>query len=68
MIELSASWFVLPAAFALDFMLGDPRSLPHPVRWMGKAIDSLEPRFRRISPSLTFSGTLFAVVLIPVEI
>ncbi len=64
MIELSASWFVLPAAFALDFMLGDPRSLPHPVRWMGKAIDSLEPRFRRISPSLTFSGTLFAVVLI----
>ena len=64
MIELSASLFVLPAAFALDFMLGDPRSLPHPVRWMGKAIDSLEPRFRRISPSLTFSGTLFAVVLI----
>jgi adenosylcobinamide-phosphate synthase len=64
MIGLSASWFVLPAAFALDFMLGDPRSLPHPVRWMGKAIDSLEPRFRRISPSLTLSGTLFAVVLI----
>ena len=64
MVELSASWFVLPAAFALDFMLGDPRSLPHPVRWMGKAIDSLEPRFRKISPHLTLSGALFAVVLI----
>jgi adenosylcobinamide-phosphate synthase len=64
MIELSASWFVLPAAFALDFMLGDPRSLPHPVRWMGKAIERLEPPFRRIHFNLTFCGALYAVVLI----
>ncbi len=64
MVELSASWFVLPAAFALDFMLGDPRYLPHPVRWMGKAIERLEPPFRRIHFNLTFCGALYAVVLI----
>ncbi|MCK7503805.1 MAG: cobalamin biosynthesis protein [Desulfobacterales bacterium] len=33
-----SSWLVLPAAFALDMLLGDPRRLPHPVRWMGRAI------------------------------
>jgi adenosylcobinamide-phosphate synthase len=33
-------------AVTLDMLLGDPLWLPHPVRWMGKAIDRLEPRFR----------------------
>ena len=58
------SWYILPAAFALDIMLGDPRYLPHPVRWMGKAIERLEPPFRRIRSNLTVGGALFAVVLI----
>jgi len=64
MMEWFAQWFVLPAAFALDFFLGDPRGLPHPVRWMGWAIERLEPSFRKIHSNLTASGGLFAVVLI----
>jgi len=64
MVEWYTSWYILPAAFALDIMLGDPRRLPHPVRWMGLVIERFEPVFRRIRINLTFSGALFAVVLI----
>jgi adenosylcobinamide-phosphate synthase len=64
MMEWITSWYILPAAFALDIILGDPHYLPHPVRWMGKAIERLEPPFRRIHFNLTFSGALYAVVLI----
>jgi len=64
MMEWLAPWYILPAAFALDIMLGDPRCLPHPVRWMGKVIERLEPPFRRIRSDLTVCGVLFAVVLI----
>ncbi len=63
-IEWPPVWYILPAAFALDILLGDPRYLPHPVRWMGKTIEWLEPPFRRFPFSLIFSGTLYAVVLI----
>jgi len=63
-MEWLLSWYILPTAFALDIMLGDPRYLPHPVRWMGKAIERLEPHFRRFHINLTFSGALYAVVLI----
>ena len=57
-------WYILPAAFALDIILGDPHYLPHPVRWMGQAIEKLEAFFRRIHPNLTISGVLYAAVLI----
>ena len=40
---------VLPAA-ALDWLLGDPPRLPHPVRWMGRCIAGLEPALRSIFP------------------
>ena len=33
---------ILPAAFLLDLILGDPLFLPHPIRWMGKAIELQE--------------------------
>jgi adenosylcobinamide-phosphate synthase len=64
MMEWFSPWYILPAAFALDIMLGDPRYLPHPVRRMGKAIERLEPHFRRFHFNLVFSGALYAVVLI----
>ena len=64
MMEWVTPVYILPAAFALDIMLGDPHGLPHPVRWMGKAIEWLEPRFRRLHVNLTFSGMLYAAVLI----
>jgi adenosylcobinamide-phosphate synthase len=59
-----SSWTILPAAFALDMLLGDPHRLPHPVRWMGRAIAAAEPRFRRLVPNPLAAGALFALVLV----
>ncbi|HSE58800.1 MAG TPA: adenosylcobinamide-phosphate synthase CbiB [Nitrospiraceae bacterium] len=33
---------ILLGACALDLVIGDPRWLPHPVRWIGRLIDRLE--------------------------
>jgi len=55
---------ILPAAFILDLILGDPLFLPHPIRWMGKTIELLEPAFRKISKNLVVSGIFFAIFLI----
>ena len=54
----------LPLAVALDFWLGDPPRMPHPVRWMGKAIEILEPRFRGLKLSTAKSGALMTVSLV----
>ncbi len=51
-------------AFVLDLLLKDPVWLPHPVRWMGKAIESLEPRFRRAIALPVLSGALFSLTLV----
>jgi adenosylcobinamide-phosphate synthase len=59
-----STWYILPAAFTLDLILGDPRYFPHPVRWMGKAIEAAEPLFRKIPTDLTTAGSLFAVCLV----
>ncbi len=55
---------VMIAAVILDFFLGDPHWLPHPIRWMGWAIDRLEPRFRQLPLSLVFSGGLMVILLV----
>ena len=54
----------LTLAVALDMLLGDPLWLPHPVRWMGKAIERLEPRFRALSLKVLVSGALMATLLV----
>jgi len=64
MMEWQTPWYILPAAFTLDILLGDPHWLPHPVRLMGQAIERFEPSFRQIHPNLTLSGALYAAVLI----
>jgi adenosylcobinamide-phosphate synthase len=63
-MESLSIWFVLPAAFALDVILGDPLWLPHPIRWMGYAITAFEPQFRKISVNKVACGALFAIALI----
>lgn len=40
----------LVCGFALDFLLGDPHTLPHPIVGIGKLISALEKLFRRIFP------------------
>ncbi len=57
-------YMALPAAFALDSLLGDPHWLPHPIRWMGKAIEVAEPLFRRWLKNELIAGGGFAFTLI----
>ncbi len=62
MVEIH--WAVILGAFVLDFFLGDPDILPHPVVHMGKAIVFFEDRFRRITRNLLAAGFFFAGFLI----
>ena len=64
---MNAQWYllwVLPVALALDLTIGDPSALPHPIRWMGRAIQLLESRSRCLSVPLKLSGAAMAVALI----
>lgn len=54
----------LTLAVALDMLLGDPQWLPHPVRWMGTAIERLEPRFRALACRPLVSGALMSTLLV----
>jgi adenosylcobinamide-phosphate synthase len=63
-MNAEGSALALTLAVALDMMIGDPRWLPHPVRWMGRAIERLEPRFRRLPLRPLASGALMAVSLV----
>ncbi|MFH2066315.1 MAG: adenosylcobinamide-phosphate synthase CbiB [Pseudomonadota bacterium] len=63
MTDFLSIW-ILPAAFALDLILGDPTFLPHPIRWMGNAIAYWEPRFRTLPVNAGVSGAFFSIFLI----
>jgi adenosylcobinamide-phosphate synthase len=63
-MELSTAGYIIPAAFILDLVLGDPTRLPHPIRWFGRAIILGEPFFRKLKLKLSVSGALFAVSFI----
>ncbi len=61
---VETAWYIFFAAFVLDFFLGDPRKLPHPVVYIGRAIGFFEPRFRRFVINQFIAGVLFSVFLI----
>ncbi|GAB6908169.1 adenosylcobinamide-phosphate synthase CbiB [Desulfosarcina cetonica] len=54
----------LTLAVILDMLLGDPLWLPHPIRWMGKAIERLEPGFRSLAVSPRVAGGLMTGLLV----
>ncbi len=57
----------MAAAYTLDYFIGDPRHLPHPVRFLGAAIDCLEKAVRRLFNTprgLKFGGALLLVVTV----
>lgn len=54
----------LALAFLLDMLLGDPLWMPHPVRWMGKAIERLEPTFRQRVASPFLAGAAMTAILV----
>ena len=63
-MEIAPFWYMLPLAFLFDIILGDPRWLPHPIRWIGKWIEAWEPYFKKLTFSLICSGYLFALTLV----
>ncbi|MDM8518116.1 adenosylcobinamide-phosphate synthase CbiB, partial [Desulfobacterales bacterium HSG16] len=63
-MDIHSGPYALLAAFILDFLIGDPRFLPHPIRWMGTAIEKAEPEFRKFVANPLFAGLLFAISLI----
>ena len=56
--------YCILAAFALDLALGDPRWLPHPVRWIGRAAGALENLLTRLCGRNRATGTLFTATIV----
>jgi adenosylcobinamide-phosphate synthase len=59
-----SSALALLLAVCLDALVGDPRWLPHPIRWMGLAIEKGEAGLRTLPLPLAASGGILAVGLI----
>ncbi len=53
-------------AYLLDLILGDPRWLPHPVRWIGRYISFLEDKIRRFAdtPLSEKIGGIFLFIIV----
>src|SRR5712671_2968723 len=53
-------------AYALDWLIGDPTWLPHPVRWMGRMISGGESLLRSFTrrPSSEFVAGLVLTVIV----
>ena len=60
--------FIIPAAIILDWLLGDPRWLPHPVVAIGRLIQLLEPPLRRMVRSELLGGLLLLVFTVAATI
>lgn len=57
MIESFAFAFIVPfLAVVLDALFGDPHSFPHPVRYIGNALDLFEASARRVKLDLRIAG------------
>lgn len=61
----------LTAAYVVDLLLGDPRKLPHPVRWIGRLITWMErifydknapPTLQRLTGCVFWSSVVLVVV------
>lgn len=56
-------------AWLLDFIIGDPQSWPHPVRWIGNLITAVQRLVRRYCHSdgmLRIGGAVLWVVVVGV--
>lgn len=59
------NFLLIPAAFLLDLLLGDPQWFPHPVRLVGKLASATERLFRcMVFLPLRVAGILTALVVI----
>jgi adenosylcobinamide-phosphate synthase len=55
---------IIPAAIALDWLLGDPRDLPHPIVGIGKLISLLETALRRAGADGRYGGVLLVTLTV----
>jgi adenosylcobinamide-phosphate synthase len=55
----------ITAGFLLDMFFGDPYSFPHPVRFIGKLIESLEPVLRKLNRD-KFAGILLTLITVSI--
>ncbi|HTC22247.1 MAG TPA: cobalamin biosynthesis protein, partial [bacterium] len=55
--------WALVLAFFLDFLLGDPESWPHPVRFIGAGYTGFEHFFRRRGPLTKVQGVVTVLLL-----
>lgn len=54
--------------FGLDCLLGDPYTLPHPIRLMGSMIAGLETHLRKLLPNRErLAGALLAIIVLMVS-
>jgi adenosylcobinamide-phosphate synthase len=60
----NVTWQIIAAAFILDLLAGDPKWLPHPIIWMGRAISFFEPECRKRFENSFKAGLFFALGLI----
>lgn len=63
------NWLIL-GAVAIDLLVGDPRSIPHPVVLMGSLIDWCEARVRDLAQNqrqLQIGGAVLVVVVVGVS-
>ena len=58
---MSADLLIIPAAVLLDWLIGDPRWLPHPVVIIGSLITFLEKQLRRVLRQELLGGTLLLI-------
>jgi adenosylcobinamide-phosphate synthase len=56
---------VIAAAWGLDVLLGDPETVPHPVRGIGRLITALEPWVRKRFSNAKYAGVAVGM-LVPV--
>lgn len=55
--------FIVPvAAVILDSLFGDPKSVPHPVRFIGKGLELFEASARKVNLDLRVAGWLALVL------
>lgn len=73
--KITAACLPLLIGFMLDCLIGDPHSLPHPVRLIGKTISCLEKLMRKLLPKHEFFAgailsctVLFIFTLLPAAI
>ena len=55
---------IIPAAVLLDWLIGDPRWLPHPVVAIGKLIGQLEKVLRSLVPNERLGGILLLLITV----